>query len=48
MVGFPLFQQVLLTELVSVIHMTVVRDNAQISTGRISAEIRELAEGSRS
>jgi len=45
---FPLFQQVLLTELVSVAHMTVAQGYAQTSTGRISAEIRELAEGPRS
>jgi len=32
----------------SLTSMTVAKDNAQTSPGRISAEIRELAEGPRS
>ena len=46
--GFPLFQQLLLAKPGSVTHMTVSQDNAQISTDRISAETRELAEGPQS
>ena len=48
MEGFPLFQQVLLVKLGSVPLMIVEKDNAQTSPGRISAEIRELAEGPQS
>jgi len=48
MEGFPLFQQVLLVKLGSVPLMIVEKDNAQNSTGRISAQTSELAEGPRS